>query len=71
MRHLTHDEPDDAWLARHDVQRGLRELARRGLTFDLLLRPQHLRHVPPLADALYDRPARTIGTAATRSSRHV
>ena len=44
VRHQVHDEPDDAWLARSDVVRGLKELARRGLAYDLLLRPQHLKY---------------------------
>jgi L-fuconolactonase len=50
VRHLVHDEPDEAWLAREDVVVGLKELARRGLTYDLLLRPQHLKYIPALAD---------------------
>ena len=54
IRHLVHDEPDEAWLVRDDVKRGLKELARRGLAYDLLLRPQHLKYVPPLAEAVPD-----------------
>ncbi len=54
IRHLVHDEPDDAWLAREDVARGLEEVARRGLAYDLLLRPQHLKYIPALADRLPD-----------------
>jgi len=42
VRHNLHDESDDRWLLRGDVQRGLTELARRGLTYDLLIRPRHL-----------------------------
>ena len=42
IRHQVHDEPDTNWLARDDVQRGLREVARRGLVYDLLIRPSHL-----------------------------
>jgi L-fuconolactonase len=49
VRHLVHDEADDQWLLRPDVIAGLAEVARRGLTFDLLLRPRHLPLVPRLA----------------------
>ena len=51
-RHLVHDEPDDHWLLRPEVLQGLRELARRGIPYDLLLRPQHLRHVPVVAESV-------------------
>jgi L-fuconolactonase len=54
VRHQVHDEPDDAWLSRDDVVRGLRELGRRGLTYDLLLRPQHIKYVPALAERVPD-----------------
>ncbi len=39
VRHLVHDEPDVNWLLREDVIAGLRELARRGIPYDLLLAP--------------------------------
>jgi L-fuconolactonase len=50
VRHLVHDEPDDRWLLRPDVLAGLAELARRGLPYDLLLRPGHLPLVPQIAE---------------------
>jgi len=49
-RHIVHDEPDVRWLLRDDVIRGLRELARRGIPYDLLLRPPHLPLIPELAE---------------------
>lgn len=49
VRHPAHDEPDVRWLLRADVLRGLKELAARGLSFDLLIRPVHLPLVPELA----------------------
>ena len=52
VRHLVHDEPDPRWLLRPDVLQGLSELARRGLPYDLLLRPVHLPIVPILAEKL-------------------
>ena len=54
VRHQVHDEPDDAWLIRDDVVRGLEELGRRGLTYDLLLRPQHIKYVAPLVERVPD-----------------
>lgn len=54
IRHPVHDEPDVQWLLRPDVLAGLRALARRGLPYDLLLRPPHLPLVPQLADAVPD-----------------
>ena len=50
IRHQVHDEADEAWLVRDHVVRGLREVASRGLAYDLLLRPRHLKYVRPLAD---------------------
>jgi len=54
VRHLVHDEPDVNWLLREDVLRGLRELARRGIPYDLLLRPPHLPLVSRLAERIPD-----------------
>lgn len=42
VRHIVHDEPDVRWLARPAVVEGLRELARRGIPYDLLLKPPHI-----------------------------
>jgi L-fuconolactonase len=42
IRSLVQDEPDPAWLQRPAVTNGLREVARRGLTYDLLIRPHQL-----------------------------
>jgi L-fuconolactonase len=50
VRHIVHDEPDVRWLLREDVVRGLKELAARGIPYDLLLRPAHLPLIPELAD---------------------
>ena len=52
VRHPVHDEPDDRWLLRPAVLDGLRELERRRIPYDLLLRPQHLAIVPELAEKL-------------------
>lgn len=50
VRHPAHDEPDYEWLLREDVMRGLKELERRDLPYDLLVRPQHLPIVMRLID---------------------
>jgi len=42
VRHNLHDEPDDRWVLREDVLRGLAAVAGRGLAYDLLIRPRHL-----------------------------
>lgn len=36
-RHIAQDEPDDSFLSRPDVQRGIGRLARYGLTYDVLV----------------------------------
>jgi L-fuconolactonase len=54
VRHLVHDEPDINWLLRENVLRGLSELARRGIPYDLLLRPEHLKLVPRIAERVPD-----------------
>lgn len=36
VRHLVQDEPDDDWLTRPDVLRGLRAVGDAGLVYDLL-----------------------------------
>lgn len=45
VRHPIHDEPDDTWMLRPDVLAGFRELERRGIPYDLLLRSRHLKFV--------------------------
>ncbi|MBN2023344.1 MAG: amidohydrolase family protein [Pirellulales bacterium] len=52
VRHQTHDEPDDDWIVREDVLRGLAVLERHDVPFELLFHPRHLRHVPLLAARL-------------------
>jgi L-fuconolactonase len=42
VRHNLHDEPNDRWILRDDVARGLAAVAARGLAYDLLIRPRHL-----------------------------
>lgn len=51
VRHLIHNEDDEDWIRRSDVQGGLDLLAERGLTFDLVaVTPRHLEHATWLAE---------------------
>lgn len=51
IRHLVHDEPDERWLLRPEVDAGLALLAERGLTFDVCAHtPALLALVPVLAE---------------------
>lgn len=53
VRHLIHDEPNPDWVAQKQVIESLQTLADRGLTFDVVaVFPNHLKHVPTLAESL-------------------
>ncbi len=54
VRHNLHDEPDDRWILREDVLRGLRAVAERDLAYDLLIRPRHLPFAAELAATIPD-----------------
>jgi len=55
VRHLIHDEQDPDWVVQAPVIEGLKLLAQRGLTFDVVaVFPNHLKHVPALAEAVPD-----------------
>lgn len=56
IRHITHDEPDDDFIVRPDVMRGLNVLQNHGVPFDLLFFPRHLQHAATLGAALPDLP---------------
>lgn len=56
VRHPVHDEEDERWLLRLNVLDGLRELERRRLPFDLLVRPQHLPLISQLAERVPSLP---------------
>jgi L-fuconolactonase len=42
VRHVVHDEPDDNFMLLPEFRRGIAELGRFDLTYDLLLFPRHL-----------------------------
>lgn len=50
VRHPIEDEPDEAWMIRPEVLRGLAELERRDVPFDLLVWPRHLKYIPQIRD---------------------
>ena len=56
FRHQWHDEEDAAWNMRPDVLHGLREVARRGLRYDLLVKPREWKYIADVADAVPDLP---------------
>lgn len=50
VRPMIQDLPDDTWMLDASVARGLAEVQRRGLAFDALVFPRHLRHLRVLLD---------------------
>lgn len=52
VRHVVQDEPDDNFLIRPDILRGLSILEKHGVPFDVLIYVKHLKHVPTLARKL-------------------
>ena len=56
IRHITQDEPDEDFIVRDDVLRGLRVLEKQRCPFDLLFYTQHLRHAVTLGQALPELP---------------
>ena len=56
VRHVTHDEPDDDFIVRPEVMRGLAMLEKHAVPFDLLFYVKHLKHVPKLATSFPDLP---------------
>ena len=56
IRHVTQDEPDDDFILRPDVRRGLGVLQQHGVPFDLLFYVKHLKHAATLAREFPDLP---------------
>jgi L-fuconolactonase len=52
VRHVLHDEPDDLYMLHPDFLRGLATVYEFGLTYDLLIRPRHLRYAIELVGRL-------------------
>ncbi len=56
VRHITQDEPDDDFIVRPDVIRGLKVLEKHGVPFDLLFYVKHLKHAATVARELPELP---------------
>lgn len=56
VRHVTQDEPDDDFIVRPDVLRGLKILEKHQVPFDLLFYVKHLHHAVSLARELPELP---------------
>jgi L-fuconolactonase len=56
IRHITQGEPDDDFIVRGDVLRGLRILEKHRVPFDLLFYVKHLKHAATLARKLPELP---------------
>lgn len=55
IRHLIHEEKDPDWIVKDEVVEGLKILASYGLPFDVVAEfPNHLKHVPYLAEKVPD-----------------
>jgi len=55
FRHVLTDEPDDRFMLRDDFRRGIGELTRFGMTYDLLIFPKHLPHAVKLVQEYPDQ----------------
>jgi L-fuconolactonase len=56
VRHITHDEPDDDFIVRPVVLRGLKALEKAQVPFDLLFFAKHLKHAATVAQAVPELP---------------
>lgn len=56
VRHMVQDEPDDEFMLRPEFMNGISQLRRFNLTYDLLIRPKHLRATALLADKFPEQP---------------
>lgn len=52
IRHQVEEENDDNWLLRKSTMAGLRAVAERDLSYDLLTKPIHLDQIPSLCEEL-------------------
>jgi L-fuconolactonase len=52
VRHLVESEPAEDWLVQPKVLRGLRTLAGRGFSYDLLVHTRHLKYASRIAQEL-------------------
>ena len=71
VRHIAQDEPDERWLARPDVVRGIGVLRRHGLSYDILVHARQLPAAVELVRQLPDQPfvLDHLGKPEVRSGR--
>ena len=50
VRHVVQDEPDDDWIIRPKVIKGIKSLAKYGLSYDILVFPRHLFYTKTLVE---------------------
>ena len=50
VRHLVESEPHDDWLVQSSALSGLKKLASRKISYDLLVHTRHLKYVPQVAE---------------------
>lgn len=50
VRHVIHDEADERFINREDINKGVAELHRFNLTYDILIFPRHLPLTVPFVD---------------------
>lgn len=56
VRHVVHDEPDDLFILRTDVNEGVRRLSAYGLVYDILIFARHLPQTITFVDRHPDQP---------------
>jgi len=56
VRHVVHDEPDDDFILRPDFNEGIRNLAKYGLLYDILIFWKHLPQTIRFVDMHADQP---------------
>jgi len=71
IRHITQGEPDDDFIVRDDVVRGLKVLEKHKVPFDLLFYVKHLKHAATLAQKLPGLPMVIDHLAKPRIKDHV
>jgi L-fuconolactonase len=70
VRHIWHDEKDPGWNARPNVLAGLKELERRGIPYDLLVKAPNWPYMRVIAEALPDLPLVIDHIAKPRIDEH-
>ena len=54
IRHQIEEEPDQEWLLREQTLAGLKAVSDRNLSYDLLVKPVHLKQIPSVCNELPD-----------------